>query len=257
MDKKIEELIVQFKELIASGKEKCGEKEYGDAYDDFEKAFEIAKTINKESVDVNLLIEAYNNLATANLYVGFIDDALEQELEALEMVSSCTDLEAKLMLYKNLGSIYATLEDYNKSFEYYSKALIVRKKIFESDSKPEPVIEGLDEIMNVLIKARKFKDAKEYARTAIEIRQEVYGNRKDKTELAVGMSLYAHICEEEGELEEAKWYRLKECEIYEGMNNKAGMIKALEKIEVLCLALKDVAAAEKIKNQIKNLLYYR
>ena len=65
MDKKIEELIVQFKELISSGKEKCSDKNYGEAYDDFEKAFEIAKTINGEVENVNILIEAYNNLATS------------------------------------------------------------------------------------------------------------------------------------------------------------------------------------------------
>ena len=72
----------------------------------------------------------------------------------------------------------------------------------------------------------------------------------------VSKFINASICEEEGELEEAKWYRLKEYDVYEGMNNKGGMIKALEKIEVLCLALKDNVGAERIKNQIKN-LYYR
>ena len=255
MDKKIEELIVQFKELIASGKEKCEEKEYGDAYDDFEKAFEVAKAINKTNCDANVMVRAYNNLATANLCVGFIDDALEEEQKALEFVSKCNNLEDKLVLYKNLGSIYSFLENYEKSYEYYSKALIVRKKMFESDSKAEPVIEGLDEVANVLIKSRKFSEAKEYARTANEIRQELYGNRKDKTEIALGLSFYAHICEEEGELEEAKWYRFKEYETYEGMNNKGGMIKALEKIEVLCLALKDYNGAERVKVQIRNLYY--
>ena len=134
MDKKIEELIVQFKELIASGKEKCEEKEYGDAYDDFEKAFEVAKVINKTNGDANVMVRAYNNLATANLCVGFIDDALEEEQKALEFVSKCNNLEDKLVLYKNLGSIYSFLENYEKSYEYYSKALIVRKKMFESDS---------------------------------------------------------------------------------------------------------------------------
>lgn len=256
MDKRIEELLKEFREITESGKEKCSDKNYGEAYDDFEKALKIAKTINGEVENVNILIEAYNNLATSNMYVGFIDDALDEELKALDMVNKCNDLEIKLMLYKNLGSIYSTLGDYDKSYEYYSKALIIRKKLFEIDSKAEPVIAGLDEIANVLLKARKFKDAKEYARTCNEIRQEVYGNRKDRTEVALGLSFYASICEEEGELEEAKWYRLKEYDVYEGMNNKGGMIKALEKIEVLCLALKDNVGAERIKNQIKN-LYYR
>lgn len=93
------------------------------------QAIQIKKRIKRGHIYKELYYLSYNALL-----VGNFDEALAYLLESEKRVDNTKDNYFKMLIYSLLGSIYGELQIFDKSIVYNKKALVIAKKLGNSQS---------------------------------------------------------------------------------------------------------------------------
>jgi tetratricopeptide (TPR) repeat protein len=87
------------------------------------KTLESAVNIFTDDKDVLNTAVSYNEIGLIYEETGFFDDAINSFEHTIEILEDLPDHKVIIQVYNNLANVYHHLENFEKSYEYYNKAL--------------------------------------------------------------------------------------------------------------------------------------
>jgi len=115
-------------------------------------------------------IRQYNKIALKCYQEGNYSQALDFYVKILNTKSFLVNSEISNQdIYNNMGAIYKRINDYNKSLEYYTKALNIREK--NTRRYYHKIANSYNNISSVYIEMRDYSRALEFATKALNIQE--------------------------------------------------------------------------------------
>ena len=115
-------------------------------------------------------IRQYNKIALKCYQEGNYSQALDFYVKILNTKSFLVNSEISNQdIYDNMGAIYKRINDYNKSLEYYTKALNIREK--NTRRYYHKIANSYNNISSVYIEMRDYSRALEFATKALNIQE--------------------------------------------------------------------------------------
>ena len=145
----------------------------------------ICKLLGDDPDVKSLIIKNYHHLAQIEVAQKNQDKALELYNLILEKIDDVLEPARPYLLtkvYKEMGSIYSSRNDIDRTINSWERGLEVAIKHFGEDS--AKVINFLRDLVEFLIEQKQFVRAEPYAQKSLQMTLEIFSNRSEKTALA-------------------------------------------------------------------------
>lgn len=170
--------------------------------------FNKALLLAEENEYYNDLVKLHNRIGSAFFYTGGYDRVLTHYYKSLEFLGleKNTNKQELLSIYFNIGLVYNSLTKYEKSREYYQKALqLATHEVYPDDTIPMKQIKAriLNNIGISYYSQKKNEEALKYYNKAIQIAEDInfpyvislaYNNigniYKDRNSIDIALSFY-------------------------------------------------------------------
>lgn len=108
-------------------------KEYKKALENFEKSQEFILKFTPN--DLSNIAIAYENIGETSSKLGNYNIAIDNCLKAQDLFSQLNDKTSLYITYEALAKIYSSLNNFQKSNEYFQKYVALKDSVFDEDTK--------------------------------------------------------------------------------------------------------------------------
>lgn len=194
----------------------------GDYEKSMQYANEVVSTLNhynhyslNENFRKKQLAIAYTNIGNAYKNKNDYDKSLEFYTRAINIYEQLKDTVEMAKVYNNIGIIYYNKSDYNKALDTYIKSL----KIFENAGDRKGQADCYNNIGLIYNKKGEYDKSLEFYFKNLKIREEI----KDKSGIAASYNNIGNIYYNKDDYNKALEYYLKSLKIKEEIGDKKGL----------------------------------
>lgn len=179
------------------------------------EALAIANTAIVSKAILDEKSSAYINIGIINYYKGDYNKSLEFYLRALPILKEIEDKKGLSSVYNNIGMVYDDKGEYTKALEFLLKALRIREELADKQG----IANSYGNIGGIHYSLGDYTKALEFHLKAVDIKKAI-GNKKG---LASSYNNIGIIYDDKGDFNKALEYQLKSLEIKEEIDDKKGM----------------------------------
>lgn len=175
-------------------------------------AYQNAKNIAENSLDIKSKLAIYNDWAIINKKIKEFKVTQEYHLKAIALATQIEDWENVEAGYHGLGTMYSMLSNFSQAVYEYRKSI----EIAEKSGNKKGILLSLQNISNVYVKAKDYENAKKNLQETYNLAIEL----KDSLRLATALKLYGTIEAEQKNYSQALDYYQKAKQIYSKKQKK-------------------------------------
>lgn len=179
------------------------------------EALAIANTAKVSKAILDEKSSAYINIGIIYYYKGDYNKSLEFYLRALPILKEIEDKKGLGSVYNNIGMVYDDKGEYTKALEFLLKSLKIREELMDKQG----IANSYGNIGGIHYSLGDYTKALEFHLKAVDIKKAI-GNKKG---LASSYNNIGIIYDDKGEYSLALEYQLKSLKIKEEIDDKKGM----------------------------------
>ncbi len=158
---------------------------------------------------------------------GALHDAERDGQEALQIAQTLVSLKDEASACNNLGSVYGTLQQFERALEYHERALAIRRQIGTQCD----VGQSLNNVATALSPLERFAEAEDHYREALDIHVHI-GDRYNE---AITHHSLAWLYRDQKQKDKAEEEYKRALEISERVGHRRGIAFAHNDLGTLCL----------------------